>query len=204
MSKPLDEFRKKGRACKVCIKEDNAKYYQSTKQERVERVKRDKEYYQANKIKRKQYLSQNVDKVKSYRKTYRKKNKDKINAYWKEYKRNRIANDPLYRLSESIRNNLYCAITRNGYTKRSRTHEILGCSFNEFKLHIESKWADWMNWDNYGKYNGEYGFGWDIDHSIPISSAKSEDEILELNHHTNLQPLCSKVNRDEKKAKILK
>ena len=52
-----------------------------------------------------------------------------------------------------------------------------------------------MNWSNHGKYNGEFNFGWDIDHIIPISSAKSEEEIIQLNHYTNLQPLCSYINR---------
>jgi hypothetical protein len=36
-----------------------------------------------------------------------------------------------------------------------------------------------------------------------ISSAKNEDDIIKLNHYTNLQPLCSKFNRDIKKDKIL-
>jgi len=45
-----------------------------------------------------------------------------------------------------------------------------------------------MNFDNYGKYNGEFNFGWDIDHIIPTSSAKTEEEIIKLNHYTNLKP----------------
>ena len=56
-----------------------------------------------------------------------------------------------------------------------------------------------MTWDNKGMYNGELNYGWDIDHIIPISSAKTEDDLYILNHYTNLQPLCSKVNRDIKK-----
>lgn len=76
---------------------------------------------------------------------------------------------------------------------------MLGCSFDKFKSHLESKFESWMSWDNYGKYNGELNYGWDIDHIIPISSATTEEEIIKLNHHTNLQPLCSRVNRDIKK-----
>jgi hypothetical protein len=58
-----------------------------------------------------------------------------------------------------------------------------------------------MTWDNYGLYNGELNYGWDIDHIIPLSSGKTEDDLINLNHYTNLQPLCSKINRDIKKNK---
>ena len=59
-----------------------------------------------------------------------------------------------------------------------------------------------MNWDNRGLYSGEFNYGWDIDHVIPLSSVDKEDEIIKLNHYTNLQPLCSKINRDIKKDNL--
>lgn len=59
-----------------------------------------------------------------------------------------------------------------------------------------------MSWDNYGKYNGTLNYGWDIDHIIPISSAKNEEEMLLLNKFSNLQPLCSFTNRYIKKDNI--
>ncbi len=59
-----------------------------------------------------------------------------------------------------------------------------------------------MTWENRGLYNGEFNYGWDIDHIIPISFAKTEEDIIKLNHYTNLQPLCSKINRDIKKDKL--
>jgi hypothetical protein len=59
-----------------------------------------------------------------------------------------------------------------------------------------------MSWENYGKYNGEFNYGWDIDHIIPSSTAKTENDIYHLSHYSNLQPLCSKTNRDIKKDKI--
>lgn len=59
-----------------------------------------------------------------------------------------------------------------------------------------------MNWNNHGKYNGEYNFGWDIDHIIPLDSAKTEEDIIKLNYYTNLQPLCSYINRVVKRTNM--
>lgn len=59
-----------------------------------------------------------------------------------------------------------------------------------------------MTWENRGLYNSELNYGWDIDHIIPLSSALTEEDILKLNHYTNLQPLCSYTNRYIKKDNI--
>ena len=45
-----------------------------------------------------------------------------------------------------------------------------------------------MNWENHGKY------GWHIDHIIPLSSAKNEDELKKLCYYKNLQPLWALEN----------
>ena len=90
-------------------------------------------------------------------------------------------------------------ILNEGYTKNSHTTEILGCNFKHFKSYLESKFEDWMSWENYGLYNGELNFGWDIDHKIPMTSCKTEDDVFKLNNYLNLQPLCSKINRDIKR-----
>ena len=55
-----------------------------------------------------------------------------------------------------------------------------------------------MNWENYGNPKDgifEPNKTWDIDHIKPLSSFTTEQELLELNHYTNLQPLCSYENR---------
>lgn len=53
-----------------------------------------------------------------------------------------------------------------------------------------------MNWNNMGgKIITEQNTGWDIDHIIPISTAKTEEDIIKLNHYSNLRPLCSYYNR---------
>jgi hypothetical protein len=160
-------------------------------------------------LKNKVYLNKNKDSVKERKKQYylnnkekillqKKNNKEKVNEYIKLRKKT----DPIFKLMYNIRNLFYMSLKRKNYTKKSRIYEILGCSFEEFKLHLESKFEDWMNWHNQGKYNGQLNFGWDIDHIIPLSSTKTEEEFIRLNHYTNLQPLCSKMNRDIKKDKF--
>ena len=55
-----------------------------------------------------------------------------------------------------------------------------------------------MSWDNYGNPKDgilEHNKSWDLEHIITISSAKTENDIIKLNHYTNLQPLCSYTNR---------
>ena len=59
-----------------------------------------------------------------------------------------------------------------------------------------------MDWHNRGLYNGITDYGWDIDHIIPLDTAITEDDVIRLNHYTNLQPLCSHYNRDIKKNNI--
>lgn len=59
-----------------------------------------------------------------------------------------------------------------------------------------------MNWDNRGPHNGTPDYGWDIDHIIPLKTATCESDIIRLNHYTNLQPLCSYINRDVKRSMI--
>ena len=97
---------------------------------------------------------------------------------------------------------IYRIIKRKKLTKTELTKNIIGCSYDEFILHLENQFEPWMNWENYGLYNGELNFGWDIDHIIPQSSGNTEEEIIKLNHYTNLKPLCSKINRDIKRNKV--
>ncbi len=53
----------------------------------------------------------------------------------------------------------------------------------EFIKHIESRFWPGMNWQNHAYY------GWHIDHRIPLSSAKTVEEVAKLCHYSNLQPL---------------
>jgi hypothetical protein len=145
------------------------------------------------------YYQRNKEKCAERKKIYNQKNKVELQKKRNEYRKKRKKTDELYKLTNSIRRNINNAFKRNGYNKTSKTFELLSCSFEEFKTYLESSWESWMNWDNYGLYNGEPNYGWDIDHIIPSSSAMTEEELIKLNHFTNLQPLCSYINRKIKR-----
>lgn len=185
-------------------------------------MKTDEEKKQLNLLAVKKYQEKNKDKIKSIKiissKEYRKNNKDKISKSKKTYVKNniikhrkyqngyikkRIISDPLFKLSRRVRTMINDGFKSNNTIKNEKTIEILGCSFIEFKKHLEANFISWMNWNNHGLYNGELNYGWDIDHIIPLSSATSKEELIKLCHYTNLQPLCSKVNRYIKKTKLL-
>lgn len=148
---------------------------------------------------------------------YHKNNKEKINKrksknfkdkkeYYLESQRKRLAfkkkNSDLFKAKVSIRKLINISFRRSSFAKTGKTVDILGMDIQEFMKYISSKFDPWMNWNNYGKYNGEFNYGWDLDHIIPISSAKTEEDIIKLNHYTNFQPLCSKVNRDIKRNNL--
>ena len=159
-----------------------------------------------NKINTKKYRENNPDKAKESTKKYKANNQDKIKAYRESYKdrKNELskikkATDPVYNLKCTVRSGILKAFTRINCKKNNKTVEILGCTYEFFRDYIESKFEQWMTWDNKGLYNGELNHGWDLDHIIPIDTAISEEDVIRLNHYTNLQPLCSKINRDIKK-----
>lgn len=155
----------------------------------------------------------NPDYMKDYLKEWNIKNPEYNSSYCKEwrlknpksyinYYNDRIKVDNLFKVRQSIRKTISSSFRNTSFRKSSKTAIILGCTFEDFKLYLESNFEPWMTWENKGLYNGELNYGWDIDHKIPVSSATTEEELVKLNHYTNLQPLCSKINRDIKKNKM--
>jgi len=161
-----------------------------------------KAYYQANKDKIceqvKTNREKNIDTYKAKKREYQKRTKEATNKRIRE----RRKNDSLFRIKQDMRNMIIKSFKKFTETKSERTEQILGCTFEQFKQHIESKFENWMTWDNKGLYNGTANFGWDIDHITPLDTAQTIEDIINLNHYTNLQPLCSYINRDIKKNKV--
>jgi hypothetical protein len=155
-------------------------------------------------IKKREYRKNNKKKINSQAKIYRDINRLEINKWRRDnrdsirvneretrrkYKKERMSSNPIYRLGETTSNLIRCSIRNSGFTKKSRAHETLGCDYKTFMSHLN---------------NNPYGFKYgdenlDLDHIIPTSTAKTEEEVLKLNHFTNLQLLPSDYNRHIKK-----
>lgn len=147
------------------------------------------------------YREKNRDKILLSKNRYSKANKEKINKYALD----KYYSDDIYRFKEQIKNLIRISFKRCGFKKTSRTADILGCEYDEFRLYLESKFESWMNWENKGNWNGtpiEINVAWDIDHIIPLSTAVTEEDVIRLNHYTNLQPLCSYTNRHIKRDRL--
>ena len=93
---------------------------------------------------------------------------------------------PVRSMHERAGNLIRQAFRLGGYTKESRSAEIIGCDWEFFKLHIERQFTDGMSWENRKL--------WHIDHIIPLATAQSLEDVTALNHFTNLRPMWAADN----------
>jgi len=183
--------------CKTCRKkyrEGNTEYMKKYRKEYREKNKeaiaeKAKIYYEENKEDRnaynKMYYSANKELLAEKHRKYREENKDKYKKISREYMRKRRSEDSTFKLKCNISRSIHRIISEQGYDKKSRTHEILGCSYKDFLGHLNN--------NPYGFMYGDSNI--DIDHIIPVSSANTEEEVIKLNHYTNFQLLPTEYNR---------
>jgi hypothetical protein len=130
-----------------------------------------KEYYQNNK---------------SYYQEHNKRYFQENRQYFRDYEMNRLRNDTNYKLAKKLRDRVRHVV--RGDQKAGSAVKDLGCSLNEYKLYLESKFRSGMAWENYGQ--------WHIDHVRPLVDFDLTDreQFLEACHYTNLQPLWAGEN----------
>lgn len=118
-----------------------------------------------------------------YSKKYVSNNREFIREIQRKYFKKRYDKDPMFKLIKILRTRLAAKFKVKNWLKNISLNQYIGCSQNELKLHIESQFQPGMEWENHTLH------GWHIDHIIPLSSAKNEEELYKLCHYTNLQPL---------------
>ena len=130
------------------------------------------------------FYVKNQVRIVNSKKEYRRNNKEKVSATSKKYISTRLQNDCLFRLTYNIRSLIYHSLKNSGTKKNSKTIQMLQCSFSDFKDYLENQFDKAMNWDNHGSY-------WSIDHICPCGQAQNEEELIKLQHYSNLRPMIS-------------
>jgi hypothetical protein len=181
---------------KICVKQ--AEKYQLKREYYKEKAR---QHYHDNKEtiqeKHREYNKKNAEHLKQNQNEYRAANRERARSWDKKYRdgnkvkindklRERRQNDPFRRLRDAIRGSIR-AYLGSKKTRRGSTFEIVGCTPDFLRGHLEKQFKDGMTWENYGPY-------WHVDHRIPLASGNSPEEIMGLSHWTNLQPLTAFEN----------
>jgi hypothetical protein len=113
-------------------------------------------------------------------------NKKKIISQQRKYKIFKKKTDPEYKLLHNMRKRMWAILKKQ--KKSDSTLKLTGCSLEELRKHLESKFEDGMSWDNYGV--------WHVDHIIACANFDLSDPEQQkiCFHYTNLQPMWGEKN----------
>lgn len=174
--KKLSEFyRSDTTYCKGCRKQinDSQKDYR-------------RDYYLKNRDKIIAYNKQRYEKKKGEIKDYKRKWCQKNKGHRNVCQRSRRKTDTNFRLTQNLRTRIVKVL--KGINKSASTMELVGCTIDEFKSHLQEQFQPGMTWENYGK--------WHIDHIMPCASfdLANPEQQRQCFHHTNMQPLWAEDN----------
>jgi hypothetical protein len=174
LDKPIDDFPTIGEYirtyCKECQQKVFKKWHEENKAQRAS----------YSRIYNQNYWRQTQDILRPKRKRYYEKHyKHRHNAR----RRERIKTEPEYRLKNVLRSRIGQFVV--GKNKSAKTMELLGCSLDELRVYLESRFKSGMTWETYGRK------GWHIDHIQPCTSFDLLDpkQQRQCFHYSNLQPL---------------
>jgi hypothetical protein len=187
------------KTCKLCKQlKDNCEFSPHSKfadglQSRCKacRNRKQKEAYEANpnryKESAKLFYVNNKQRIDARIKLYIKTNKEKVKERKRIRKSERYKSDSIYRLKIVVSNRIRKSIQRRNQIKKTKATTILGCSIEQLYEHLKASAIK-----RYGKFFPQRRY--DIDHILPISLAKTEEELIKMNHYTNLQYLLPRDN----------
>ena len=192
------EFESKAHNAKFCCKRCSNKHWKSCNKDKMREYNlNSKEYkkrwYIKNKERIKKKKENNKQHLKVYNKHWQEQNKDKVHQYriknkekYRKRRKERYQDDVQYKIKKNLRTRLNIALKNNH--KSGSAVKDLGCSIEDFKCYLESKFDAPMSWDNYGQ--------WHIDHVQPLASFDLTDreQLKKACHYSNLQPLWAKDN----------
>ena len=158
-------------------------------QERYQRLKQDPQWVAKSRASARKWQASNKKKYKESLARWRQK-------YGKDYHNNRYRTDAQFALASRVRGRVWAALKRGGASKTGRTEELIGCSFDFLRQHIERQFKGKMSWDNPGSFH--------IDHIIPLAAFDLTDpaQLRVACNWQNMRPLPPRKNMS-KGAKLL-
>ena len=128
--------------------------------------------------------AKNIERRREWEAAYRRKNKKRLDRIARKYRSGNIQ----WLLSNRLRTRIRLAMKAKNVAKCKKTVELVGCSVQELKRHIESQFTRGMSWQKMGMIH--------LDHKIPLASFDLEDAEQQrlAFHYTNLQPLWARDN----------
>ena len=153
-------------------------YYLKNKEKKIEYQK---EYKLKNKEQLQDNYFKNAEYIKEQHKEYRRRPETK--ELRRNYYTNKYKTDINFRLSVLCRSRILKAL--KGNSKSASTMELIGCTPNELRRHMESLFEPWMTWENQGLG------GWDIEHKKAMSNFNLIDPAQQRAccNWNNLQPM---------------
>jgi hypothetical protein len=104
--------------------------------------------------------------------------------------RRRRSKHPSAKIRKNLRNRIRRMLHNalNNSPRNIKKTALVGCNRLELKAHIEKQFKPGMSWDNYGE--------WHVDHIKPcvLFDITKKEDLVAMNHYTNLQPLWAKDN----------
>lgn len=152
--------------------------------------------WQSNNISRvrehqKKYDETHPEKAKERKERHDKKYPEQVKARKRRYTNKKMKEDPVFAHLMMIRKKTREYAFKKYSHRGNEFFKIIGIDRLGFRKYMEERFEDGMTWDNHGIDT------WHIDHIIPLSSAKTIEEIEKLSHYTNLQPLWKEENESK-------
>jgi len=198
----LEERNTKSGACNSCVIEGNRKYKLTDKGKAKGKEWRNSE--EGKKKKNESYLRLSSDPITKNR--MEEKGKEWRNSEEGKKKKNewmkKSLKDPIKHLEFTMRSRVNKIMTGKQRVKTKHTFELIGCTSEELKAHIEKQFKKTMSWKNYGE--------WHVDHIVPLAYFEKNFDMNLISiqriafNYNNLQPLWAEENLKKKDKTFLK
>ncbi len=175
-------FAKGRNVCKACRSSQSMKGYYKHRDARLQTAA---EYRNSNKEKVSKAKSKcyydNIEYYRNQKRDYYHTHKPEINEQKKIYNKRLYDTTPLYRLKVQVSALIRVNLANGSKAKYGKAVQIIGCSIESLMEQFGVRTVAEMK-------------GMHIDHICPVAQAQTEEEVIKLNHHTNLRLIPASEN----------